>query len=86
MVLKLTNSLTKVSYNLENLADLGVDALNYAFNINLPEGIDEGEYQYTLFDDENIVVATGILQIGSYEPEKTPYTAQTNNGYIQYEG
>lgn len=86
MVLKLTNSLTKVSYNLENLADLGIDALNYALDINLPDGIDNGEYQYELSDDTDMVVATGILQIGNYTPNVKPYSAQTHSGYTQYEG
>ena len=86
MKLNLVNNLTKVVYDIENLTDLKVNQLNYAFDIQVPAGIDDGEYNYTLFDDDDNIVATGILQIGSYEPEKQSYTAQTNNGYIQYEG
>lgn len=86
MTLNLVNTLTKVSYNIENLTDLMTNSINYVFNINLPANMDSGEYNYTLYDDEMLVVASGIMQIGSYEPEKTAYTAQTINNYIQYEG
>jgi len=86
MTLNLVNSLTKVSYSLENLTDLGTNPLNYRFDINLPANIDNGEYEYTLLNDQQDVLATGILQIGNYEAPKTSYTAQTINNYVQYEG
>lgn len=86
MTLKIYNNLTKVSYTLENLVDLRQSSINYCFNITLPEGIDNGEYNYTLTDDEDNVAATGILQIGSYAPQKQAYTAQTNNGFVLYNG
>ena len=86
MRLNLFNTLTKVSYDIENLSDLQSNSINYAFDVVLPEGIDNGEYNFSLFNDEETLVATGLLQIGSYEAPKTAYTAQTINGYTQYEG
>lgn len=86
MTLKLENNVTNVSFAISGLTDLQSSGLNYVFNLTLPEGVDNGEYNYTLFDDDNVVVATGVAQIGSYTPQKTTYTAQTNNDYIQYEG
>lgn len=86
MTLKLENNVTNVSYTISGLTDLQKSRLNYVFSLSLPEGIDSGEYNYTLEDDENTVVASGIIQIGSYTPQKTTYTAQTNNDYVQYEG
>ena len=84
MRLNIFNTLTKVSYDIENLTDLMKNPLNYCFSISLPEGVDAGEYNYELYDDDDVLVAQGLLQIGSYEAPKTPYTAQTNNGYYQY--
>ncbi len=84
MFLKLYNTLTKVSYTIENLVDLAQNPINYKFSLTLPAGVDSGEYEYELYDDENNLKTSGLLQIGSYTPEKTQYTAQTHNGYIQY--
>ena len=86
MTLLLENNTTKVQISLENLTELGLSAINYAFDINLPSGVDSGEYNYTLFDDQNEVVALGLLQIGSYVPEKKSYSAQNKQSYKQYAG
>ena len=85
MTLKLRNNLTKIEYTFDNLADELVSRLFYTFDITLPEGMDDGEYAYTLYDG-NVVKATGLLQVGDYKPNNNTYTAQTQNGYIQYNG
>lgn len=86
MTLKLRNNLTKIEYTFDNLVDELVSRLFYTFDITLPEGMDDGEYAYTLYDDRNVVKATGLLQVGDYKPQNNTYTAQTQNGYIQYNG
>lgn len=86
MKLQLCNCVTKVVTILENLVDLGISAYNYAFDAELPAGMDDGEYEYVLMDDENNPLATGVAQIGSYEPENQAYTAQTKTTYKQYQG
>ena len=86
MTLLLENNTTKVQISLKNLTELGISAVHYVFDINLPEGVDSGEYNYTLFDDQDKVVALGLLQIGSFVPEKKSYTAQNKQTYKQYEG
>lgn len=86
MKLKLSNNVTKVVTILENIVDLAGSAYNYEFDVELPAGMDDGEYEYVLMDDENNPLATGVAQIGTYEPEKTAYTAQTKNTYVQYQG
>lgn len=48
--------------------------------------MDDGEYTYTLYDEQNTVKATGLLQVGDYVPNNNTYTAQTQNGYVQYNG
>lgn len=86
MKLKLSNCVTKVEILLENLTDLEGSAYNYIFDVELPANVDSGEYNYVLMDDSNNPLATGILQVGDYVPEKTTYTAQTPGTYIQYNG
>jgi hypothetical protein len=48
--------------------------------------MDDGEYAYTLYGEDDTVKATGILQVGDFKPQNNTYTAQTQNGYIQYNG
>lgn len=86
MTLKLKNNLTNKELEFLNLDDLGASRLYYTFDITLPEVMEEGEYTYTLLD-ENEIIASGLLQIGDYVPKTEQYTAQTNNnGYITYNG
>lgn len=89
MTLKLFNNLTKQEIILENLDDIQDSRLFYHFNLTLPSGCTDGEYTYTLYDEDDVVKATGLLQIGDYRPEVKPYTGNTiqeNNGYISYNG
>lgn len=81
------NNLSKIGYNFNGLVDLQNSMLFYAFNIQLQDGMADGEYSYTLYDENDVVKATGLLQIGDYQPENNKtYSAQTENGYIQYKG
>ncbi len=84
MKLSLKNNVTKQEIVLTGLTDIGTSALFYQFNIALPNTVDEGEYTYTLTDGDNIL-ATGLVQIGDYTPEKTTYN-KNNEGYIVYGG
>lgn len=86
MTLKLQNNVTKKVYTFENLEDLMKSRLFYTFDIILEADMDDGEYSYTLYDEQNTVKATGLLQVGDYVPNNNTYTAQTQNGYIQYNG
>ena len=51
-------------------------------NFQLTEQMDDGEYDYELYDGEELV-AQGLLQIGDYENSVKTYTT-TQNGYRQY--
>lgn len=86
MKLKLSNNVTKVVTIIENLTDLEGSAYNYEFDIELPGGLPDGEYNYVLMDDENNPLASGLAMVGDFVPEKTVYTAQTKNTYVQYQG
>lgn len=82
MELKLTNNVTKKEWTFD-VTDNNTSRLFYAFDITLPEDIDEGEYSYVLSDGD-IVKGTGLCQVGNYIPDNNVYTAQTTGGYIQY--
>lgn len=87
--LKLVNNLTKYEFTLEDLEDKETSRLFYTFDITVPDGLVDGEYAYTLYDENHAVLATGLLQIGDYNPDNTTYeqnTIKENNGYITYGG
>lgn len=64
------------------VTDKGTSAGFYTFDISLPEGIPDGEYEYIL-QDEDVVLSTGIIKIqGKVNPDE-----QFNKdiAYKQYE-
>lgn len=73
-------------YNISNLADKLTSRLWYTFDIRLEANMDDGEYSYVLYDNDNTVRATGLLQVGDYTPNNNTYTARTEGGYVQYNG
>lgn len=83
MTLKLTNNVTKKEYEF-NVEDKNDSRLYYSFEVELEDGMDDGEYDYQLYDDDEIV-AHGICQIGDYVPQHTIYD-NNNQGYTQYNG
>lgn len=83
MVLTFTNNVDKSVYNFD-VTDNNLSQIFYNFNIVLPEGMPDGEYGYVLTDGDT-GLATGLVQIGDYVPEKTEYT-KDNNSFIQYKG
>lgn len=83
MILKLVNNLSKTTATF-NVTDLEDNGKFWHFNLSLNEGMKDGEYSYTLYNDDNEEIATGLCQIGDYTPTKTEYN-KPNNGYIQYD-
>jgi hypothetical protein len=81
MKIILKNSLNLVETELDIR---GYDAtLNfYKFSLQLPEGMKDGEYEYTLEEDDK-VISTGLLQIGDYEPNNKQY--ESNNKIVIYD-
>lgn len=88
MKLVLKNNVDKKQYEF-TVTDVGDSSLYYHFeDVQLPSGIDEGEYTYFLYDSANTLVATSLCQVGDYVPssgEQKTYTSQNNN-FIQYNG
>lgn len=67
-----------------NVADLNESCIYYTFNINLPEEMDDGEYNYVLKDDGNKIVATGLIRVGDFKQNNTQYNNNKDNKYVQY--
>ena len=86
MVLKLTNNVSKKEYEF-TVTDLENSKLYYHFNnFVLEEHMDDGEYNYYLYDEEETLVAQGLLQVGNYNAERKIYKETENNTYKQYNG
>lgn len=84
MRLKIVNNFNKKEYNYKAF-DVKDTRNFYHFSIMLNGNEEEGEYTYTLYGDDDEVLASSLLQIGDYTPTNTVYT-NNNNGYTVYEG
>lgn len=81
--LRLNSTITKKIWDFE-VEDAADSILFYHFPaFQLTEKMDDGQYEYTLFDDEQIV-AVGVLQIGDYNNTKKEY--KKDGQYKQYNG
>ena len=82
MKIILKNGITHKNFEY-NVEDLNESSIYYTFNINIPESFDDGEYEYTLKDNENKIVATGLIRVGDYKTENKEYNNKDKK-YIQY--
>lgn len=67
-----------------NVTDLNESSIFYTFSINIPDSLDDGEYDYILKDNEDKIVATGLMRVGDYEHKNTQYNNNKDKKYIQY--
>ena len=67
-----------------NVTDLNESSIYYVFNINIPDSIDDGEYEYTLKDDVDKILATGLIRVGDFKQENKEYNNNKDKKYIQY--
>lgn len=85
MVFEIENKVTKKKYAF-NVDDIGDSTLYYHFNMAFDEKVDEGEYSYLLYDDDSVLVAQGVAQVGNYvAPSGTTYKP-SGTTFIQYQG
>ena len=83
MKLLLKNGVTHKEFEY-SVTDLNESNIFYTFNINVPEEMDDGEYSYTLKDNEDKIVATGLIRVGDYKTENTQYNNNKDKKYLQY--
>lgn len=81
MRMKLVNNLTKKEVII-HVSDKNTSKMYFLFEIELPV-LDDGEYTYELLDENDEKIASGLVQIGDYKPEKTVYN-NAKNEYITY--
>ena len=85
MKLVLKSNITKKTWEF-TVSDRCDSRLFYHFqNFRLTEQMDDGEYDYELYEDTTLV-AQGLLQIGDYENNNITTYTQNGNGYKQYNG
>ena len=83
MKLLLKNGITKRNFEY-SVEDLNESSIYYTFNINIPDSLDDGEYEYTLKDDVDKILATGLMRVGDYKQENKQYINNKDKKYIQY--
>lgn len=83
MKLIIKNNITHMNFEY-SVTDLSESSIYYTFNINIPESYDDGEYEYTLKDDGNKIVATGLIRVGDFKQNNTQYNNNKDNKYVQY--
>lgn len=84
MLLKFINNVSKKEYQF-NVTDMEDSKLYYHFeNFTLEDNMDDGEYDYLLFDNDDNLVAKGLVQIGDYVPENTKTYDNNKTTYKQY--
>ena len=82
MLLKLRNNLTKNEYEF-NVNDYFSSNIFFHFEIELKSGMEDGEYNYYLYDGK-CLVANGLCQIGDYVKENKEYSNEKK--YKVYDG
>lgn len=82
MKLFIKNGITHKEFEY-NVDDLNESSIFYTFNINIPDSFDDGEYEYTLKDDGDKILATGLMRVGDYKTENKEYNNKDKK-YIQY--
>lgn len=82
MTLELTNNVSKATYSFE-VTDLGNGGIFYSFDIELQDGMADGDYEYRLYEDGK-EKGVGIVRIGDYKADTTQYNNHTN--YLIYNG
>ena len=65
--IRLENTSTHFNVSFSNVADYSDNPLYYSFFINT-SGIEKGEYEYEVLDDEQYSVALGLLRIEKEKP------------------
>lgn len=83
LILKSTITSKEIELNVTDIED---KKLYYHFKDTIPNDVDEGEYSYTLYDDNDTIVATGIARIGDYKTNNQVYNNTTKKERKQYNG
>lgn len=84
MIFKLTNTLSNKEYEF-NVEDNKISKTFFSFTLTLPNGMDEGEYNFYVIDEDGSILSQGLLRYGDYKTENKAYNSQ-NKTFKQYRG
>ena len=82
MKLIIKNGITHKKFEY-SVTDLNESSIYYTFNLNIPDSLDDGEYEYTLKDDGEKILATGLMRVGDYKQNNKQYI-NNKDKYLQY--
>ena len=88
LVLKITNNITGMEYEWEDLVDVSESPILYEFAFLPYNTMDEGEYSYGLFvvvNENESLIESGLLVYGDYVRETSQYESDTNK-IVQFDG
>lgn len=82
--LVLTSNMSNPVTIVEDGSNISTNSLYYTFALNSPK-LNVGEYTYTLYDDNNNVLETGLLVYGNFE-RRVIVNNTTTKEKVQYNG
>lgn len=85
MKLVLINQLSREKYEFD-VQDTTIYRNYYDFQIELPEGIQDGQYVLSLYNDDNELLYSDIAQVGDYVGDNQTYSGNNNDNRIVYNG
>lgn len=85
MTLVLINCLQNKAYTIP-VEDTEESRLYYVFqDLALETDMPDGIYNYELYDDDDDLLTTGLMQIGEFEDNNTQYDDNNTNNRIIYD-
>lgn len=86
MTLKLIGKLAGQEWDFD-VADVGSSRLYYTFeDFQLPEDFLDGIYNYELYDDDDEIVAVGLIQVGDFKDDSAIIYNVGNTERVVYDG
>jgi len=82
MYIKLYSQYSKKTHTIP-VDNAGTDSMFHKLDIRLPINMEDGIYNYELCNDDDNIIANGMMQVGDFENNNTSYTVE-HNGYQQY--
>lgn len=74
--LKITNMVTKKETVFTDLNDMSIGGDFYQFKIELPKDMEDGEYEWLLYDSNGGFAGSGLMVIGDYIDNKNEYEGE----------
>ncbi len=81
----LTSNMSNPTTIVNGMSNISANTFYYKFQLSIPDSLPYGEYTYTLYNEDNLVVETGLLTYGNFD--RTGLVSKnTSQNKIQYNG